>query len=53
MDEICDLVGIMSKSSDLACFERFDMKTMKARFNRDKTDKEIRTFIDKLIKDSM
>lgn len=29
------------------------MKTFRARFNRDKTDKEIRSFIDKLIKDSM
>jgi len=53
VDEICDLVGIMSKGSDLACFDKFDMKAFRARFNRDKTDKEIRAFIDILIKNSM
>jgi len=26
VDEICDLVGITSKGSDLACFDKFDMK---------------------------
>ncbi len=39
--EICNLLEIMIESSDLQCFEKFNLKELRSRFKEGSTDEEV------------
>lgn len=41
VDDFCDIVEIMSKESNLPCFEKFNMKEFRERFRQNLADAEV------------
>lgn len=53
VDDICDIVDIMSKESTLPCFDKFNMKEFKERFKPNLSDNERAKWVDDLLKSSI
>ena len=43
VDDFCDIVEIMSKESNLPCFEKFNIKDFRERFKQNLYDKDVAT----------
>jgi phosphatidylinositol 4-kinase B len=41
VDDFCDIVEIMSKESNLPCFEKFSVKEFRERFKQNLADTEV------------
>ena len=53
MDELCDLLDIMSKQSTLQCFEKFELKEFRERMKPGLTTSQIPAWVTQLTKDSL
>lgn len=52
VDEICTIVDMMSRDSDLPCFQQFNMTVFRDRFKAGFSDEKMRDYCEELINQS-